>query len=73
MDEAGVISLSDRRQLLTDSLFTKVSGRTNFHLLPTANTCHYNFRKQRKFQLKFSEAFEIVMKIFGLIFFIYQF
>ena len=51
--EAGLISLSVRRQSLTDKLFTKVTtDRENklHHLLPEQRTCHYNLRKQRRFK-----------------------
>ena len=53
LDEAGLISLSVRRQSLTDKLFTKVTtDRENklHHLLPGQRTCHYNLRKQRRFK-----------------------
>ena len=56
LDEAGLISLSDRRQLLTDKLFNKVATdrENNLHdlhnLLPTAITSHYELRRQRRFQ-----------------------
>ena len=53
LDEAGLISLSVRRQFLTDILFTKVTtDRENkLHcLLPEQRTCHYNLRKQRRFK-----------------------
>ena len=53
LDEAGLISLSVRRQSLTDKLFTKVTtDRENklHHFLPEQRTCHYNLRKQRKFK-----------------------
>ena len=53
LDEAGLISLSVRRQSLTDKLFTKVTtDRENklHHLLPEKRTCHYNLRKQRRFK-----------------------
>ena len=53
LDEAGLISLSVRRQSLTDKLFTKVTtDRENklHHLLPEQRTCHYNLRKQRRFK-----------------------
>ena len=53
LDEAGLISLSIRRQSLTDKLFTKVTtDRENklHHLLPEQRTCHYNLRKQRRFK-----------------------
>ena len=51
--EAGLISLSVRRQSLTDKLFTKVTtDRENklHHLLPEQRTCHYNLRNQRRFK-----------------------
>ena len=51
--EAGLISLSVRRQFLTDKLFTKVTAeRENklHHLLLEQRTCHYNLRKQRRFK-----------------------
>ena len=53
LDEAGLISLSVRRQSLTDKLFTKVTtDRENklHHLLPEQRTCHHNLRKQRRFK-----------------------
>ena len=53
LDEAGLISLSVRRQSLTDKLFTKVkTDRENklHHLLLEQRTCHYNLRKQRRFK-----------------------
>ena len=53
LNEAGLISLSVRRQSLTDKLFTKVTtDRENklHHLLPEQRTCHYNLRKQRRFK-----------------------
>ena len=52
LDEAGSISLSVCRQSLTGKLFTKVTtDRENkLHLLPEQRTCHYNLRKQRRFQ-----------------------
>ena len=53
LDEAGLISLSVRRQSLTNKLFTEVTtDRENklHHLLPEQRTCHYNLRKQRRFK-----------------------
>ena len=59
LDEAGLISLSVRRQSLTDKLFTKVTtDRENklHHLLPEQRTCHYNLRKQRRFKPVFKTS-----------------
>ena len=53
LDRGWLISLSVRRQFLTDKLFTKVTAdRENklHHLLLEQRTCHYNLRKQRRFK-----------------------
>ena len=56
-DEAGLISLYDRHQLLTDRLFNKVTpDRENrlHNLLPAAITNHYKLSKQRQFLPSFN-------------------
>ena len=56
-DEAGLISLYDRHQLLTDRLFNKVTpDRENrlHNLLPAAITNHYKLSRQRQFLPSFN-------------------
>ena len=54
--QAGLETLSARRQSLTNKLFSKIVEDTNnklHNLLPEMNTCHYNLRKKRKFNANF--------------------
>ncbi|KAL9973222.1 hypothetical protein ACROYT_G019644, partial [Oculina patagonica] len=54
--QAGLETLSARRQSLTNKLFSKIAEDRNnklHNLLPERNTCHYNLRKKRKFNANF--------------------
>ena len=50
--KASLVTLSDRRQALTDKLFKKILDNKDSklrNLLPAQNAKHYNLRKGRQF------------------------
>ena len=52
LDKASLVTLSDRRQALTDKLFKKILDNKDSklrNLLPPQNAKHYNLRKGRQF------------------------
>ena len=59
LEACNVVSLYDRREVLTTSLFREICNDSNHklhHLLPEINKCHSNLRRKRTFNVPICKA-----------------